>query len=187
MLTEIVADLQEEPSEIVMWLHWAGGVHTQLRVARNRTGKHRHCTDKNVIELLRELVKVCSDADIAAILNRLGYRTGAGNTWIESRVRSLRFNHHIPTLPTDQKREWLTLADASHELKISTPSVRKLIHQGVLTATQVVTCAPWVIDRKNLAIRAVQDAAKAICEGRRIPRSDPRQQELPIIPTCSEV
>jgi DNA invertase Pin-like site-specific DNA recombinase len=180
VLTEIVVDIQEEPSEIVMWLHWAGGVHTQLRVAKNRTGVHRHCTDRNVLELLKELAKVCSDADIAAIFNRLGYRTGAGNTWIESRVRSLRATHQIPAPPTDQKREWLTLADAARELKISTPSVRKLIDRGLLPAKQVVACAPWVIDRKNLALPAVQEAAKAIREGRRIPRSDPRQQELPM-------
>lgn len=180
VLTEIVVDLQEEPSEIVMWLHWAGGVHTQLRVVRNGTGKHRHCTDQNVLDIIRELAKVCLDADIAAILNRLGYRTGAGNTWIESRVRSLRFNHQISVPPTDKKREWLTLADASRELKISTPAVRRLIQREVLPAKQVVPCAPWVIERENLAIPAVQMAVKAIHEGRRIPRNDPRQQEFPI-------
>jgi hypothetical protein len=40
--------------------------------------------------------------------------------------------------------------------------------------------APWVIERKNLALPAVQEAARAVREGRHIPRSDPRQQELPI-------
>jgi DNA invertase Pin-like site-specific DNA recombinase len=183
VLTEIVADLREEPPEIVMWLHWAGGVHTQLRVAKNRTGKHRHCVKENVIDLLRGLAKVCSDADIAAIFNRLGYRTGAGNTWIESRVRSARVYHQIPAAPTGTNRPWLTLADAARELRISTASVRKLIQQGVLPAKQVVVCAPWIIDRKHLAIRPVQEAAKAIREGRRIPRSDPRQRKLSLNPS----
>jgi hypothetical protein len=38
-------------------------------------------TDVNMIELIRELSKVCIDQAIAATLNRLGYRTGTGKTW----------------------------------------------------------------------------------------------------------
>ena len=34
------------------------GVHTELRVQRNRPGHHRRVTDVNVIELIRELI-VC--------------------------------------------------------------------------------------------------------------------------------
>ncbi len=66
------------------------------------------------------------------------------------------------------------------ELKISTPSVRKLIALGLLPAKQVIEHAPWVIERKNLALPAVQEAANAVRDGRHIPRSDPRQQVLPI-------
>jgi DNA invertase Pin-like site-specific DNA recombinase len=180
VLTEIVADIDEKTSEIVLWLHWAGGVHTSLRVAKNRTGKHRRCADRKVVDLVGELAKVCSDANIAAILNRLGYRTGADNSWIESRVRSFRNTHQIAATPAEGSREWLTLADAACELKISTTSVRKLITLGLLPAKQVIVHAPWVIERKNLALPAVQEAAQAVREGKHIPRSDPRQQELPI-------
>lgn len=179
VLMEIVADVSDEPPQITMWLHWAGGVHTQLRVARNLTGKHRHCVDTQVIELVTELAKVCKDADIASILNRLGYRTGAGNTWIESRVRSLRKYHNVPAISED-KREWLTLADAAQELNISTQSVRKLIKLEMLPARQVVECAPWVIEREHLNLPAVQAAALAIRDGRRIPRRDPKQHEFPL-------
>jgi DNA invertase Pin-like site-specific DNA recombinase len=179
VLMEIVADVSDEPPQITMWLHWAGGVHTQLRVARNLTGKHRHCVDTQVIELVMELAKVCKDADIASILNRLGYRTGAGNTWIESRVKSLRKYHNVPTI-SEGKREWLTLADAAQELNISTQSVRKLIKLEMLPARQVVECAPWVIEREHLNLPEVQAAAVAIRDGRRIPRRDPKQHELPL-------
>ena len=180
VLAEIVVDVADEPPELQMRLHWQGGVHTEFRVPKNRTGKHRRCTDRKVIDLVRELTKVCSDANIAAILNRLGYRTGAGNTWIQSRVCALRAYHKIDAIDRKSTRNWFTLADTSKELGISTQSVRKLIQRDILPAKQVVVYAPWVIERKNLDISAVQEAAKAIREGRRIPRRDPRQLELPL-------
>jgi len=179
VLTEIIVDINDDPPEILMRLHWAGGVHTQLRVAKNRTGKHRRCTDKKVVDLIRELVKVCSDASIASILNRLGYKTGADNTWIESRVRSFRQYHQIDAMPAN-RQDWLTLDDASLEMEISPSSVRNLIMRCILPAKQVVKYAPWVIERANLELPAVKNAAKAIREGRHIPRCDPRQQKLPI-------
>lgn len=38
-------------------------------------------------ELIRELAHVCEDSATVSILNRLGYRTGNGNTWTEKRQR----------------------------------------------------------------------------------------------------
>src|SRR5262249_56520058 len=78
---EIVIKDREDGVEHVVVLHWQGGVHTELRVKRNRKGQHRRVTDGNVIEIIRELSKVCTDQTIAATLNRLGYRTGTGKTW----------------------------------------------------------------------------------------------------------
>jgi hypothetical protein len=49
----------------------------------------------------------------------------------------------------------LTLADAARELEISTPSVRKLIALGLLPVKQEIVHAPWIIERKNLALPAV--------------------------------
>jgi DNA invertase Pin-like site-specific DNA recombinase len=150
VLTEIIVDVGENPPEIRMWLHWQGGLHTELRTPKNRTGKHGRCLDQKVVDLIRELAKVCTDQSIASILNRLGYRTGAGNTWIESRVRSLRKYHHIEAAQTEGGRDWLTLADAAQELGISTSSVRRLIGLDLLPALQVLTHAPWVIQREQL-------------------------------------
>ena len=180
VLTEIMVDVADDPPELQMWLHWQGGVHTKLCVPKNRTGKHRRCTDRKVVDLVRELAKVCSDAKIASILNRLGYRTGTGNTWVKSRVRSLRSYHKIATYDAKHERYWLTLADTAKELGICAQSVRKLIQREILSAKQIVTYAPWVIERRHLELPAVQEAAKAIREGRRVPRRDPRQLELPL-------
>ncbi len=56
-------------------------MHTEVRVARNAPGKHSRATAPDVMGVLAELSKVYRDLTIAAILNRLGYRTGTGKTW----------------------------------------------------------------------------------------------------------
>src|SRR5262249_15833009 len=41
VLEEIMVDVDLERSELQLWLHWAGGVHTTLCVPKNRTGQHQ--------------------------------------------------------------------------------------------------------------------------------------------------
>jgi hypothetical protein len=178
VLEEIVIDIRkEDPPKIHLRLHWAGGSHTELVVPKNRSGQHRCCASQEVVELVRELAKVCRDRHIASILNRLGYRTGPGNTWKESRVTSLRHYHHIPAC--NSERSWRTLAEAAEELRISRSVLRRLIRTKLLPAKQVVKHAPWVIERKDLDLVAVQEAIRAVGQGKRCPCPAPGQQELP--------
>jgi len=179
VLEEIVADLKEDPPRTELRLHWKGGVHTLLAVPRNATGRHRNTTDHEVLDLVRELAKVCADFEITRILNRLGHRTGSGNSWTESRVRALRSYREIPACPPREERTWCTLADAAAELSVSVTVVRRLIQEGVLEGQQVVTQAPWVIARESLGAKAVQQAVRAVHEGRRVPRTVPGQTEIP--------
>lgn len=61
-----------------------------IQKERNKPGQHRRSADRTVIELISELSKVCPDKAIAAILNRLGYKTGQEKTWNASRVAGVR-------------------------------------------------------------------------------------------------
>jgi DNA invertase Pin-like site-specific DNA recombinase len=178
VLEEIVLDVLDDPRELLLRLHWVGGVHTELRVARAKPGERRTCTDLQVIDLVRELTKVCDDKTIASILNRLGYRTGPGNTWTEMRLYNLRRNHEIPEGQRDN-RDWLTLREAAKELGISHRVVERLVRQKILPAKQVVVYAPWVIRREDLALPGVQAVARAILKHQKPPRTAPGQRELP--------
>jgi len=51
VLEEIVCTLSEHRIELL--LHWRGGDHTRLTVARNRTGQHRWSSDAEVRDLIR--------------------------------------------------------------------------------------------------------------------------------------
>jgi DNA invertase Pin-like site-specific DNA recombinase len=178
VLHEIVIDTDEEQHEHTLHLHWQGGVHTTLRVPRNGPGKRRVKTDRLAIDLIRELSKVCSDAAIAATLNRLGYRTGAGKTWRLHSVHHTRHYYRLPNYRNDN--HWLTIEQASKELGVSHTVVRRLIRQDVLPATQVVESTPWIISRQDLVLPAVQSEVEAVRSGRQLPRKDPNQAEIPL-------
>ena len=61
LLNEIIVNPEPDSSMYRIRLHWAGGVHTELIMARNKTGQHGRTADRNVIELIRELAKVFPD------------------------------------------------------------------------------------------------------------------------------
>jgi len=179
LLEEIVVDLRDDPPEIVLQLHWVGGVHSPLIVRQSRRGDRRGKTDRTVIELVKELVQVCGDPAIARILNRLGYRTGSGNTWTEGRVRGLRNYQKIAAFDRTVSRSSVTLAEAAERLGVSATAVRHMLERGVLIGSQVVTHAPWVIPLEGLDTPPVQQTVRAIREGRPTPRTVSGQTEIP--------
>lgn len=178
VLHEIVIDTDDERRQHVLHLHWQGGVHTTLRVACNRPGKRRVQTDRTALDLIRELSKVCSDATIAATLNRLGYRTGAGKTWRVHSVYQARHYHRLPNHRNDNN--WLTIEQAAKELGVSHTVVRRLIRQNTLPAIQVVESTPWIIKRQDLTLPAVRSETEAVHRGRQPRRVDPRQAVIPL-------
>src|SRR6266851_1536610 len=66
-LEEIVARPAEQAVDLV--IHWKGGKHTMLRVARNRLGRHRRCTDTAVVDVVRELARVQPDGPFDSLVN----------------------------------------------------------------------------------------------------------------------
>ena len=53
-------------------------------VPRNRTGEHRWTTDAQTGALIRDLARMLPDELIAGLLNRLGKKTGKGNSWTKT-------------------------------------------------------------------------------------------------------
>jgi excisionase family DNA binding protein len=187
VIKEIVCNVLETPRDIVLNVHWAGGVHSIVRVARPLPGEHRHRTDHKAVELIRELARVCPDKFIASILNRIGLKTGTGRTWTESYVHSHRRDRGIAPFDPNTPRDWLTMHEAATMLGVSDRVVRRLILEKKLPAAQIVTKAPWMIARRDLEAENVQVVARAIREGKRAPCADPGQQRLPFFTENSEL
>jgi DNA invertase Pin-like site-specific DNA recombinase len=178
VIEEIVVTNHEQPAEHRLQIHWAGGVHTELRVPWNPPGMHGRMADGSVLELVRELAKVCDDPTIAAVLNRLGFTTGQGNSWRKSRIVSFRHTHGIELCGAASGS--ITMQVAARRLQVSDTVIERLIRRGVLPARQVVKCAPWVIKEKDLELPAVQAAVQAVRQGRRSPSAVMEHPELPI-------
>ena len=167
LIKEIVADLDEAHGQVVLLVHWQGGRHTEVRVTKNRAGQHRYCSSESVNEVVRRMAGSWPDAQIASTLNRLGLHTGKGNTWTEKRVYSLRHRLNLPDHDpaVDNSRDLFTLSQAARYLGVSEATVRRLIKDGLVAASQAVPCAPYEIARSALDTdpikRAVRSARRA--------------------------
>jgi DNA invertase Pin-like site-specific DNA recombinase len=167
LIHEIVANTAEDTREIVLVIHWVGGRHSELRMPRPKVGDHRHRTGPDAEGVVRRMAGAWPDHDIAASLNRLRLRTGAGNTWTASRVNSLRQRLRLVDYDATRATPRLTLNQAADRLGVGSWVVRGLITCGRLEATQVVPCAPWQIDPAALDTDAIRTAAKEVVQGRR--------------------
>jgi hypothetical protein len=169
LIEEIVADVDAATKEIVLLIHWTGGRHSEVRMKKNLSGRHSRCTNLETVEVLRRMAGRFPDEQIAATLNRLGLRTGTGNTWNEGRVRSVRSYHSLPAYAAaNRDPNTITLEQASERLHISHNVVRRLIEENRIPAAQVVPWAPWEIPLK--AIES-DDVIREVAALRRRPRS----------------
>ena len=93
VLKEIVVRAAEARLELK--LHWQGGDHSELSVAKNRSGVHRWTTPVEIEQLIHGLARLLPDRAIAALLNRWGKRTVKGYTWTEARVCAFRWDQRL--------------------------------------------------------------------------------------------
>ncbi len=171
-VNEIVVNVNHRSGQIEMEVHWAGGVHTPLRVHKNRPGRNRNATDHDVVAIVTELVGGWSDREIAATLNRAGLKTGKGNTWNETRVRNLRTENQIPAHSKAPQRTWKTMSEASSELGVSMCVVRTLVRSRLLPARQIAKSCPWMIECDDLQRPEVVEYARKARSGKSAPFDD---------------
>ena len=165
-------------------LHWQGGDHTQMKVPCNRTGEHRWVTSADVRSLIEVLARQTSDRGIAAILNRSGKRTAHGHTWTGGRIRAFRNDHKIAVYCEGERadRGEVTLEEAARLLGVDKMRVRRLITEGVITASHLCHAAPWIIRRDALNTPRVKQALRA-GKSRSPVTINPNQQSLDISAT----
>jgi Recombinase/Recombinase zinc beta ribbon domain len=148
LIREVIADIDAEAAQIVLVIHWMGGVHTELRLPLRRKGQ-RNRTAPNIVAAVRQLVLIANDDLIAGILNRNGPVTGNGNRWTRERVTSLRSNYRIPVYrPTQDGIEpYLNLSKAARLLGITPKTLRIAAESGEIEALHPLPEGPWIFSR----------------------------------------
>ena len=180
LIHEVVADIDDKASEIVLFIHWVGGVHSEMRLPKRRRGQ-RNSTSTDVIAAVRQLVLIAKDDLIAGILNRNGFTTGHGNRWTRERVTALRSHHRIPVYKAadDGIEPWLNLSDAAKLLHVSPKTLRLATEAGVIEAVHPLPDGPWIFSRaalSTLTARAITEQARQ--NPKRPAGSHPDQQNL---------
>jgi DNA invertase Pin-like site-specific DNA recombinase len=158
LIQEVVADVDTAAGEIVLVIHWQGGVHTELRVRRRRRGCHGNETAKDIVAAVRVLARVCADKDIAGHLQRNGLRTGKGNRWTAARVVALRHRNDIACYHAETRRAegWLTLSEAAAFLGIAPGTLRVAVASGEVKGEHPLPDGPWVFQRQDLETPSVR-------------------------------
>ena len=177
LIQEVIVDVDTAASEIVLVIHWKGGLHTEVRVPRRRRGQNSTHTAPETLDAVRALARICPDAFIANVLNRNGLRTGRGNFWTRERVTALRSHHEIPVYSAERRaREgWLNLTEASRLIGVSARTLRLAVERGELGAEHPLADGPWIFNRHALAGKPVVELvarARGRTQGPAIPSAE---------------
>ena len=180
LIREIVVDIDEKTSEVVLVIHWKGGVHTPLRLPRRRRGESRGHTPKDIVEAVRVLSRIYSDEMIAGVLNRAKLPTARGNYWTRSLVASLRANHDIACHNAQHQANegWLNLSHGARAVGVSNRTLRIAIERGYITAERPIACGPWVINRQALFTDVASQFLERARTGKTHPTVPSATQEL---------
>jgi DNA invertase Pin-like site-specific DNA recombinase len=155
-IEEIIVRTDSGKETLRFTIHWKGGVHTQLELNRPRAATET-ATSVEALDVIRRMAVRHGDDQIASVLNRLGYSTGKGNRWNQTRVATARKNHSI----AGQKRaladpEKISLNEAARLCGVSHRSIERLVEAGLLKREQLAPRAPWEIRRSDLGAEPVR-------------------------------
>lgn len=158
LIHEVVVDVDPPAGEVILTIHWKGGVHTELRLPRRRRGQNSAQTSKAIIDTVRVLTRICPDEVIAGVLNRNGLLTGRGNRWTQERVTSLRSHHAIPCYDAGmcEAEGWMNLTEAANTLGVSARTLRLAVERGEIEAEHPLDDGPWIFNRRAIETEAAE-------------------------------
>jgi DNA invertase Pin-like site-specific DNA recombinase len=178
LIQEVVADIDAEAAEIILVIHWMGGVHTELRLPRRRRGQ-RNSTAPDIVAAVSQLVRIADDNLIAGLLNRNKLLTGNGNRWTRERVTALRSHYQIPVYRSvaDGDEQWLNLGEAAALLGVSPKTLRLEAERGTVEAMHPLSDGPWIFSRDALAGSAARQLVDRVRQNPRHPTGTCLEQQ----------
>ncbi|WP_028004726.1 recombinase family protein [Sinorhizobium meliloti] len=167
LVQEIICDLDDATNEAVLLIHWTGGRHTEVRVARVKTGRYPAELAPSAVEALRKLGGHWPDRELAGSLNRMLCKTGDGESWTTVRVREMRERLGIPEYDAaNVDVPMISLTKAAETLGICVGSAKSLAKKGILPATQILPGSQWMVPVEALTSEAVRIGVQGVVDRR---------------------
>jgi DNA invertase Pin-like site-specific DNA recombinase len=163
LIQEVVIDLDDAAHEAVVLIHWAGGRHSEVRVARVKTQRPHAPSPPSPVEVIRRLAPEWPDRQIAITLNRVRCPPEGAETWTTVRVRQVRERLGIVECQSGPRPDaTLSVQETARRLGICVGSVHRLIREGCLPATQAMWAAPWTVPVEALESERVLEGVRTI-------------------------
>lgn len=167
LVQEIICDLDDATNEAVLLIHWIGGWHTEVRVARVKTGRYPAELAPSAVEALRKLGGHWPDRELAVSLNRMLCKTGDGESWTTVCVREMRERLGIPEYDAAKVDvPMVSLMKAAETLGICVGSAKSLAKKGILPATQILPGSQWMVPVEALTSEAVRIGVQGVVDRR---------------------
>ncbi|MBV9508788.1 MAG: hypothetical protein JO303_00730 [Caulobacteraceae bacterium] len=166
LVREIVCDLDAASGEAILLIHWTGGRHTEVHVARVKTGRYPAELAPTAVDALRKLAGHWPDRELAVSLNRMRCKTGDGETWTTVRVREMRERLGLPEYDAIKAGGMISLMKAAEQLGICVGSAKTLALKGILPATQILPGAPWLVPTEALSSETVRIGVQRVLSRR---------------------
>lgn len=182
VVEQVWADVDDKRSEIALVVHWKGGMHTELRVPKRRSGQRRNTTASEVVEAVRVLARVMGDMQIARCLGRAGVRTPTGGHYSRALVASVRHRYGIEACSKQRDPgRWLTCEQAAPLLEVDPKTLRRAAQRNEIAALHPLPNGPWVFARTDVVgskeAERISNRARSYRQGKK-PKAGPAPNQL---------
>jgi hypothetical protein len=101
-------------------VHWTGGRHTEIRLARTRTDRYPDDRHPSPVEVIRTFGGHWPDPQLAVTMNRMRCKRNDGESWTTLRVRTLRERLGVPAFDAAAAGpETISVDETARRLKIA--------------------------------------------------------------------
>ena len=122
-------------AEIALGVRLRGGATRELRLAPELPAGQRYRTPERVVARIDSLLDSRTDAEIAALLNESGLRTGRGVVFRPRRVQAIRREYGLSSrYERLRARGLLNITEVAAMLGVSTDTVKRWRRRGLLEA-----------------------------------------------------
>ncbi len=174
---EILVKHDQKNRCLEVTIHWNGGVHSRISIAKRVTPVGSK-VDPSVVKLVGNLAAELSDAEITRILNMKKLRTPRGICWTEERVTAFRKQHRIRATKSQRDRDHLTMSESTKHLGIGYNGLLGLVRLGAVSRNQITEFAPWRVSRAELDSDHVQSLVRFLKTTGRLPRGGSPKNQL---------